>query len=92
MGQSYTVTFEKGGLSYTWQRWKRGLFGPQIRTRSVTVSVSVCMSYSKVYVYSNAVKMTTTQHTLTGKYLTKSVDLFVTTFTLVNIFEKVHGR
>ena len=34
MGQSYTVSLEKGGLSYTWQRWKRGLFGPHIRTKS----------------------------------------------------------
>ena len=34
MGQSYTVSLEKGGLSYTWQRWKRRLFGPHIRTMS----------------------------------------------------------
>ena len=34
MGQSYTVSLEKGGLSYTWQCRKRVLFGPHIRTMS----------------------------------------------------------
>ena len=34
MGQSYTVSLEKGGLSYTWQSSKRVLFGPRIRTMS----------------------------------------------------------
>ena len=31
---------EKGGLSYTWQRWKRGLFGTHIRTMSYIGSYS----------------------------------------------------
>ena len=31
-GYSYTFCWKKGGQSYTWQRWKRGLFGTHIRT------------------------------------------------------------
>ena len=31
-GHSYTFCWKKGGQSYTWQRWKRGLFGTHIHT------------------------------------------------------------
>ena len=34
LGQSYTFFLEKGGLSYTWQHWKRGLFEQRIRIMS----------------------------------------------------------
>ena len=34
LGHSYTFFLKKWGLSYTWQRWKRGLFAPHIRTLS----------------------------------------------------------
>ena len=32
LGHSYTFCWKKRGQSYTWQRWKRGLFGTHIRT------------------------------------------------------------